>query len=309
MIAREELDPVHTRDIVITAAAAAGGARRIQGRVIDLRHRATTWVGRLATRPGVVHDMSAEMVVDGEDRVAHAAGAMARAAFTPSAETGFEGCRDILGNVAALAGARVGQDLQRDIGAAIGGRRGCYHLTTLVRAMASVAAHPRIEERRLRVAAWRRGGEAAVIEADLADAGAGRGSPGRAELARARLAFEVAVGDPRPHALRAAHRVTADDGSERCCDRSAATTAAIAALPLLPGFGRMLAAHTAGEGTCAALVELAFAVSGVASQILLHLEWPEVVTLAGAGGRAANTCVMWRDGGPLAGLPIAKDDA
>jgi len=305
MISAFELDPVHTRHVVIESAVVAGGGRRIRGRLLDLRHRATTWVGELATRPGLVHDMSAEMVVDDRGRVTHAAGAMERAAFEADAKTSFESCRDILGNVGGLAGGAVDEGMQQTIAATIGGARGCYHLTTLVRAMAPVAARPAIGERRVRIEGWRRGQRAVVVDARLQDLGAGSDTEDRSALARARLRFEVAVDDPRPHDLQADHRFADTDGRERICSRCTATAEMLSRVPLLPGFAKSLGDQAADGGGCGSLVELAFAVSAVASQILLHLAWPAV---AGTGGRAANTCVMWRAGGPLQGLPIAKDD-
>jgi hypothetical protein len=311
MISAFELDPVHTRHVTIRGDSVdvAGGGRRIRGRLLDLRHRGTTWVGELPTRPGLVHDMSAELMVDGAGHVTHAAGAMERPAFEAGVKTNFESCRDILGNVGGLAGGVVHDGMREHITATIGGVRGCYHLTTLVRAMAPLAARPALRERRLRIEGWRRGERAVVVDARLEDFG---GDPGdgdgvdRRTLAHAGLRFAVAVDDPRPHELRVDHRLTDADGRERECFRTAATAETLSRVPLLPGFARSLGDHVASGSGCDALIELAFAVSAVVSQILLHLAWPAV---AGTGGRAANTCVMWRAGGPLQGRPIAKDDA
>jgi hypothetical protein len=233
---------------------------------------------------------------------------MARPAFEAGAKTNFESCRDILGNVGGLAGGVVHDDLREVITATIGGVRGCYHLTTLVRAMASVAARAAVRERRVRIEGWRRGERAVVVDARLEDLGADPGGGDgidRNPLAHAGLRFSVAVDDPRPHDLRVDHRLTDGEGRERVCSRTTATAEILARVPLLPGFARSLADHVASGSGCDALIELAFAVSAVVSQILLHLAWPAV---AGTGGRAANTCVMWRAGGPLQGQPIAKDD-
>jgi len=321
MIPAFDLDPVHTRYVTIDGGAVGDRERRVRGRLRDLRHRGTTWVGELATRPGLVHDMSAELAVDERGRVTHAAGAMERPAFEASATTGFESCRDILANVAKLAGGVVDTSMHETIGTTIAGPRGCYHLTTLVRAMAPVAARPAIRQRRMRIEGWRRGEREMIVDARLEDFGARgddgadgahAGTPRRSthaaarRLARTRLRFAITVDDPRPHDLLAAHRFADADGQERGCSRSRATAAMLAGVPLLPGFARALGDHVAGGSGCGSLVELAFAVSAVASQILLHLAWPAV---AGTGGRAANTCVMWRTGGPLEGLPIAKDHA
>ena len=300
MISPFDLEPVHTRHVIIESAAGAGAGRRIRGRLVDLRHRGTTWVGELATRPGLVHDMSAEIAVDDLGRITHAAGAMQRPAFEADASTSFESCRDMLGNVGGLAGSVVGEDIQQTIAATIGGARGCYHLTTLVRAMAPVATRPHVRERRVRIEGWRHGTHDLVVDARLDDLGSSDDA-----LAHSRLRFAIGVDDPRPHDLQVEHRYADADGQERSCSRSAATSEMLSRVPLLPGFARSLGEQAAAGGGCGSLVELAFAISAVASQILLHLAWPAV---AGTGGRAANTCWMWRAGGPLLGRPIAKDD-
>ncbi len=119
-----DLDPVHTRHVTVVAGELADGRREVRGRIIDLRHRTVTRVGEHATRPGLVHDMSARMIVDARGAVVEAGGAMARAVFEGNADTGVEGCRDILGNIGGLNGATVAGGFAKQVSAQIGGRRG-----------------------------------------------------------------------------------------------------------------------------------------------------------------------------------------
>jgi hypothetical protein len=303
-----DLDPVHTRWVTVVVTPLPDGRRELSGRIVDLRHRGTTWVGSLATRPGVVHDMSARLLVDGDGRIFEAGGGMRRAPFDGGAETGHAGCRDILGNVAGLANAVAGEDFGGRVTSSIGGRLGCYHLTTLVRAMEPVAVRAAIARRVVRVDGWRRAQSEVVIRARLEDEiGAETGEMPGSETA----ALDLTVG--LEHSLqirevRAVHRLGSDDGrSGRGCVRAADTARALSERRLLPGLGRELTA-IAANGGCAPVVDAAFIVNAVASQILLHLARPETIAAdPQTPRRAVDTCVMWRQNGPLQGLAVAYE--
>ena len=315
MMPGTDLDPVHTRLITVEALAGQGPQREVRGRLVDLRHRGTTWVGSRPTRPGVVHDMSARMTIDGDGRVLQAEGAMTRVPFDGNAETEHESCRDILGNVAGLAGAVVGEDFGRTVSGCIGGRLGCYHLTSLIRVMQPIAIKQRAIEqgmlrRAIRVDGWRRAGSEIMVHAALEDAGhAVVPAADVVGAATARLEFAVALADLlQLREVRVEHRHSPlDPGGAWVCERTVETAKALAGMRLLPGFGRQLG-ELASRGGCEPVLELAQIVSTVSSQILLHLARPEAVDGdAKSGGRAADTCVMWRQGGPLANLRIGYE--
>jgi hypothetical protein len=305
-----DLDPVHTRWVTVVALPVPGGRRELSGRIVDLRHRGTTWVGSHATRPGVVHDMSARLLVDGDGRVLEAGGAMRRAPFGGGAETRHAGCRDILGNVAGLADAVAGGDFGSRVTGAIGGRLGCYHLTTLVRAMEPVAVRPAIARRAVRVDGWRRAQAEVVIRSRLEDEIRADGDSGGG--GRETAALDLTAGLEHSLEIRevhAGHRLDADNDGRvgRACARAPETGRALSGLRLLPGLGRDLTA-LAGHGGCAPVIDVAFIVNAVASQILLHLARPEAVAAdPETPRRAADTCAMWRHDGPLEGLAIAYE--
>lgn len=298
-----ELDPVHTRHVILSAGPFRDGRRHIRGRLIDLRHRGVSRVAGRATGPGLLHDMTAEMVVDAQGRIAHAGGGMKQAPFEARAETRFEGCRDILGNVAKLAGACLDDGFARRVSQAIGGQNGCYHLTTLIRAMEPLVAMGEACDRTMRLEGWRRGTREAVVRATLEDAAPDGGE----KRGRAFLGFEVRLDDLMLCHVQAEHRA-GPRGRARSCPRASRTGASLSRLQLIPGFARGLTGQDGEEGACSAIVELAFGVSAVASQILFHLVRMPVVMRPGTGGRAANTCVMWREGGPLEGLPVTIEE-
>src|SRR5438128_1364013 len=98
--------PVHTRTIGLIVSPVAAGVRQGTARIRDLRHNGYTYTGRLVIPPGLVHDMTARLAFEVASGVVRTAdGSMAQAAFPGGPETDGESCREILSNVATLAGA------------------------------------------------------------------------------------------------------------------------------------------------------------------------------------------------------------
>src|SRR5262245_19493631 len=132
-------EAVHRRTLRIAIGAARDGRRAVEAHLLDWRYRGVSRVGIHIKRTGPIHDMSARFAVDAQGRaILEASGTMTLAAFDGTPDTGFQSCRDILPNIAGLAGAAIDAELVAAKRRAIGRERGCYHLGTLITACAPV---------------------------------------------------------------------------------------------------------------------------------------------------------------------------
>jgi hypothetical protein len=138
---RAEGDPLHTRLLSLDVRGAGGGLLAVRGEVLDLRKRSLVPVPDRLQLPGVIHRMELEVLVDpARRRVERLEARQPVVAFEPSAATGGESCRDPAGALQALVGADLGADFLRRLSEAYGGPRGCTHLLTLARLLASGSA-------------------------------------------------------------------------------------------------------------------------------------------------------------------------
>jgi hypothetical protein len=291
-------EPVHRRTLRIAIGAAREGQRAVHAHLLDWRYRGVSRVGSHVRRPGPIHDMTARFNIDPEGRaLAQASAAMALAAFDGTPDTGFQSCRDILPNVAALAGTALDVNLVAAIRRGIGRERGCYHLTTLILAAAPVLQRIAGEaigrdeelERELVLEALHLGGDRTRFEGALRDRG-----PGSAERT-AQLGFTVAYADPCALDVRA-------PGAPEVEQR-------LQGAPLATGFAREALARLADVPACAAQRELALGLSAIFTQGMLQSRGAAAVPVpAGRAHRAFNTCWMWRDGGPLQGMSSGLGD-
>lgn len=291
---------IHRRTIDVEVGPAADGLRPVGGRVLDRRYRGLSRVGSHVTRPGVVHDMSVEMVLDtGRGAIESARGAMRKAAFDGDPETRFETCRDVLPNVAALAGVAVDGGLAREIRAAIGRERGCYHLTTLVLATAPVLQRLLVEPLPPAVGMRRH------VELDADDLPGGRvrfrgrldDVTDNGDERRTRLAFTVDPDGLTPLDVEVERASGPDTGGE--------VARRLAGLSLAAGFARAAIDRLRGE---AEVLELALGISAIFTQSFIGSGRRREDGDGRDPPRARNTCWMWRDGGPLQGLPTGIVD-
>ena len=291
-------EAVHRRTLRIAIGAAHDGRRAVEAHLLDWRYRGVSRVGIHIRRPGPIHDMSARFAIDAQGHAIEAAsGAMTLAAFDGTPDTGFQSCRDILPNVAKLAGSPIDAGLVAAMRRAIGRERGCYHLGTLITASAPVLQriareHPAAEhclgrERVLDASQ----GEDGITRFDGALRDWSDGAPERV----ARLAFSLSHADPR------ARDVSAPDAP--------GVAARLEGTPLEAGFAREALARLAGVPDCDAQRDLALGLSAIFTQGMVssRAAATEPVT-AGRAHRANNTCWMWRDGGPLQGMSSGLED-
>ncbi|MBM4265464.1 MAG: DUF2889 domain-containing protein [Deltaproteobacteria bacterium] len=293
-------EPIHRRSLEIDLGAEEGGRRELRARIVDRRLHGFTVAGAQAIGPGPIHDMSARLSVDvAARRVAAAEGAMALPAFHPSPITRGETCRDILPNFADLVGAPIDEKLVASIRSAIGRERGCYHLTSLVLAAVPVILsaveepEPRSEPRSrvVEISASSAGERKVRFHALLWE----RRAPG--DLRRARLAFTATNDEMK---LRDVVACAVPD-----LEPHAESAAALTDVPLFAGFARAALERLGSLAGTDEILDLALALSAVATQAFVHLPHSGERPSPGAG-RAQSTCWMWRTGGPLESLPAGR---
>ena len=281
---------------------AQSGLRDVASRVRDRRLRGFTWVGAHVVAPGPVHDMSADFQVDvAAGRIQHASGAMSLAAFDGTPDTRFEGCRDILPNLAELSGLALDDGLVAGIRQAIGRERGCYHLTTLVLATAPVLRALPVRplapddswHRALSLSGSVLRSHRYRFEGEIRDE---RPHPGSGSV---RLGFEVETRRMR------LVEVVVERGSARARDTDA--EALLAGMSLAAGFAPQLVAR-AGAPELEPVRELALGLSSIVTQVLIAEGVPGAPPTTPKPSRAANTCWMWRQGGPLEAMEVGIGD-
>lgn len=142
--------PIHTRTLSVTLSAADGGNAAFDAYVLDLRKRGFVPVAGDLQGTGIIHHMQLSGEIDCTARsIARIAARMPTVAFEASAASEGESCRDVVGRVDPLAGARIDGSWARALGAEIGGPRGCSHVLTLAQLLGPTAAWALDEDRRL----------------------------------------------------------------------------------------------------------------------------------------------------------------
>jgi hypothetical protein len=130
-------EPLHTRLLTLRLAAAGADAFTAEARVLDVRKRGVVGLAGHLHGPGVVHDMQVQLTIGRADLcVREARLAMLAVPFPAGPFTNGEGCRDNEEQFASLVGVRLGTRSTAALHRAIGGRRGCFHVFTLMRLVA-----------------------------------------------------------------------------------------------------------------------------------------------------------------------------
>lgn len=123
--------PVHSRQITCRGFRRSDGLWDIEGDLSDIRDEPVR-TAMLDLSPGQpMHDLALVMVVD-EALTIHDLRPRFQAAATPE-------CHQIAGNYRALIGTPISAGFSRRVAQAVGGTRGCTHMTTLLKAMANAA--------------------------------------------------------------------------------------------------------------------------------------------------------------------------
>ena len=147
------LTPLHTRMIALRVGREGSGGVVADGRILDLRKRGIVPLAGKLQGPGVVHDMSVQLHVDGPDLcIQRIQAAMSAFPFAPGPATRGEGCPDRLPNVQQLVSASLRREYGATLMEEVGGPRGCFHIFTLLRLLG-----PTIEAAVDRDGAWRPG--------------------------------------------------------------------------------------------------------------------------------------------------------
>jgi hypothetical protein len=142
--------PLHTRALSVTLVTRADAKLDVYAYVLDLRKRGFVPVAGDLQSSGIIHHMQLAGVVDPSSATLESiTAAQPTVAFEPSAATDGESCRDPIGRIAALAGARLDSSWAKRLGGEIGGPRGCSHILTLAQLLGSAVAWALEREREL----------------------------------------------------------------------------------------------------------------------------------------------------------------
>ena len=140
MLPPGQREPIHTRMLTVELQADEPAAALARGQVIDLRKRGLVPVPGSLQLPGVIHHMALRARIEGDAPVLTRLDVEQPAvAFEPSASTGGESCRDPAPALQALVGRPLDGDFLPALSACFGGPRGCTHLLTLARLLATAA--------------------------------------------------------------------------------------------------------------------------------------------------------------------------
>jgi hypothetical protein len=327
-------DPLHTRLLTLDVRRAEGERLAVRGEVLDLRKRGLVPVPGALQLPGVIHRMELEALVEPrERRFERVEARQPVVAFEASEDSGGESCRDSAGALQALVGARLDAAFLGRLSGAYGGPRGCTHLLTLARLLASGTARALDQEQAFAGAA-RSAGERVfrrVLALDGFELPAGAMQlvvqlsdvqlRPRAEGAESPLDFLARQTELRVVAtldlattmlreLRAEERTRtrAELTSVGFSDRSGELQELVGR-PLMAGFGaelvRRFAADPASGPLLDALLNLAPGyVQCVAAVRDLFL--PGGPAAASLGARP-DSCFMWRRGGALEAVRAARE--
>jgi hypothetical protein len=327
--------PLHTRALTLEARGDGAGGITLRGEVLDVRKRGLVPLPGSLQLPGVIHRMEIDARLDtAERRLASIETRQPVVAFEASERTGGESCRDSAPALHALAGARLDGEFLRKLSAAYGGPRGCTHLLTLARLLASAASRlfdleaalgaprradgERIFRRVVAIDGVEHPEERMEIVVQLSDvhlvpeSGAGSGLLDRlASQTEARTAAAIDIATTAIRALSAEQRTrTRDDLAVPFRARSG-ELAELVGRPLMAGFGPAVVAKLAADPADAplldALLNLAPGyVQCVAAVTDLFIGTGRRTSAAGLGARP-DSCFMWRSGGALhqlaTGLP------
>lgn len=318
-------EPLHTRMLSVELRADGPGAVVARGQVIDLRKRGLVPVPGSLQLPGLIHHMALRAQVELPSRtLVGLESEQATVAFEPSDATGGESCRDPAPALQALVGRRLDGSFQPALSACFGGPRGCTHLLTLARLLASAAARAldledalpgparlpgeRFFRRSLCVDGFEQPSRALQLAVQLGDVHLARGAPRDAfdRLAaqtevRALATLELPSTALRELRLEERTRTRAalarpfEDRSERVRD--------LAGRSLMGGLGAELVARFGGRPEDAPCLDALLAlapgfVQCVAAVSDLFLPGGPAPPSAGLGARP-DSCFMWRNGGAL----------
>jgi hypothetical protein len=305
-----------------------------------VRHVAIpTFIG-VSRPPGVVHHMALDVDIDHTLTVVAVDAKMHTIPFEPSERTWGEGCRNVLPSYQRLVGTRLDGGFALRVVEAVGGRLGCFHVLSLAQGLplAVRAGSGRLCGGALRMPAgardevrdscsqWR--ADAPHWDAVEEHPGAGfrefrRDVTVRARAdERSRLVMSAEMRDGGPAGSRSAALTLVleppaltiaeahgdlRDAPFAGCGAPLASVESLVGLSIAKGFTGAALARIGGAAGCAHLSALVIALAPVVPQASGALAGFLGVAFGGrARGRAASpradSCHMWRVGGPLMAL-------
>ena len=320
-------EPLHTRMLTVDVQVGEGGGFAVQGQVIDLRKRGLVPVPGSRQLPGVIHHMALRARVDGATRALERLEVEQPAvAFEPSAATRGESCRDPAPALQSLVGRRLDDAFLPALSACFGGARGCTHLLTLARLLASAtqralaleAALPaaprapgeRVFRRTVSVDGFEQPERSMQLAVQLGDVHVAPGEVGDAldqlgvqTEVRALATVDLATTVLRELRLeeRTRTRATLREPFE---DRSALLRD-LAGRPLVGGLGAELVARFGREPEAAPRLDALLSLAPGYVQCVAavsDLFGPDGPTPSAAVGPPPDSCFMWRQGGALQAL-------
>jgi hypothetical protein len=320
--------PLHSRALTVALAQRGDGALDASGVLLDLRKRGFVPVGGDLGTPGIVHHMLLDAVIDPHGPTLTAIAARQPSiAFEASPLTAGESCRDPVGRVAALTGARLDASFARRLSSELGGPLGCSHILTLAQLLGSSIAWALERGGARAVDPRRRPGERVfrrdvTVDGQQIDSGQLEFA---AQLTDLYFAPAPAMASPMDrfaavHELRLWARVdmagitvrelrveerrrSRDELADTWVDRSERAAAAVG-LSLLRGVSAALLARFGEVPEDRPLLDTLLMLAPTFIQVCAALsdKWPAAVSgtesLVGMGG-IADSCYMWRRGGAL----------
>jgi DUF2889 family protein len=272
-----------------------GDGWSVHGELRDLRRiDLPAYLG--VTHPaGVVHHMALDLAIDAARVIRAAKGWMGTAPFDRGPATNGEGCRDILPSYERLVGTRVDERYAAQVFRTVGGPLGCFHILSLAQclplALEAAIAHGRDDFRRdVRVRASADASLRLGMDGALRDEAGGR--------AEKHGDLTLWLGVPG---------FTVLDAHSKAASPAAEAIARLRGLTITKGFTAAALERLGGAAGSADLAALIIAVTPVVPQAsgalagLLKLS-PQQKLRERSGNPQADTCHMWRSGGPLLGL-------
>ena len=284
---------LHLRTVSLESRRLEDGRRSVHAELRDVRRIDMPAYLGVSHPAGVVHHMALDVVLDGDLVVRDSKAWMGTVPFEHGPKTRGEGCRDIVPRYLELVGTRIDSSYAVRVLGLVGGPSGCFHILSLAKCLplaveAAVASGAEEFRRRIHVRAVTDDSVRLGMRGSLDD------EAGGVSVRVADLSLSLAV---------PGFRITAAEG--RVGATGIVTAGALAGLSIAKGFtAAALEAIGAGDGS-RELAALVIAVTPVVPQAsgalagFLNLSPEQKLRAARAGNPQADSCHMWRSGGPL----------
>ena len=285
---------LHLRTVSLESRRLEEGRRSVHAELRDVRRIDMPAYLGVSHPAGVVHHMALDVVLDTDLVVRDSKAWMGTVPFEHGPKTRGEGCRDIVPRYLELVGTRIDASYAMRVLRLVGGPSGCFHILSLAQCLplavgAAVASGAEEFRRRIRVRAVTDESMRLGMRGSLEDEAGGAG------VGLAGLNLSLAVPGFR---IVAAEAEVGGSGI--------GNAVALAGLSIAKGFtaAALEAIGAGGDGTHE-LAALIIAVTPVVPQAsgalagLLKLSPEQKLRAARAGNPQADSCHMWRSGGPL----------